>query len=355
MAGNTFGRLFTLTTFGESHGPCMGAIVDGCPSRFPLSEEDIQAELDRRRPGRHRYTSQRRESDRIKILSGVMDGLTLGTPIGLLIDNEDAKSSDYDNLKDVFRPGHADFTYYQKYGIRDHRGGGRASARGTALWVAAGAIAKKYLAQVVQIQIRGCVKQIGEIHFDLKDWAFVNQNPFFSPDPEKIEETEKYLQLLIKSGNSIGALIRVEAMGIPAGLGEPVFHKLSADIAHAMMSINAAKAVALGDGFSSVTQLGTEHRDEILKSGFASNHAGGCLGGISTGQPIIVEVAFKPTSSLRIPARSLDTQGNSVEVMTHGRHDPCVGLRAVPIAEAMLALVLMDHWLQFLSFNKSKA
>lgn len=346
MSGNTLGKLFCVTTFGESHGLAYGCTIDGCPPGMELSEADIQCELNKRKPGQSRYVSQRREEDKVKILSGVFDGRTTGTPIGLLIENTDHNANDYEKIRSVFRPGHADYTYQKKYGIRDYRGGGRASARETMMRVAAGAIAKKYLAEKYAIQIRACLIQLGPIKIQIHDWNEVNQNPFHCPDPEKITELEIFMQKLIKAGDSIGALIQVEAMGIPAGLGEPVFDKLDADIAAAMMGINAAKAVSIGAGFDCVTQLGSEHRDPIMPTGFLSNHAGGVLGGISSGQDIVVQVAFKPTSSIRIPVASIDENGAACEVITTGRHDPCVGLRAAPIVEAMLALVVMDHVLR---------
>lgn len=346
MSGNTIGKLFSVTTFGESHGPALGCIIDGCPPHIALSEEDFQHDIDRRKTGSSRYTSQRHETDQIKILSGVFEGKTTGTPIGLLVENTDQRSKDYEKIKDVFRPGHADFTYWKKYGIRDYRGGGRSSARETIMRVAAGVIAKKYLREKFSTEIRACVIQIGEIKLDITDWQFVETNPFFCADPQKIPELEKYLQTLIKSGDSIGACLYVEANNVPAGLGEPVFDKLDADIAHALMGINAAKAVSIGAGFDCVTQKGSAHRDPISPEGFLSNHAGGILGGISSGQTITARVAFKPASSLRLPVQSINTAGETVEVITTGRHDPCVGLRAVSIVEAMLAIVLVDHVLR---------
>lgn len=346
MSGNTFGKSFCITTFGESHGPAYGCIIDGCPPGMELSESDIQLELDRRKPGTSRYTSQRHETDQVKILSGVFEGRTTGTPIGLIVENVDQRSRDYDKIKNQFRPGHADYTYLQKYGIRDYRGGGRASARETMMRVAAGAIAKKYLRERYGINIRGCLVQLGPIKLNIVDWNAVNTNPFFCAEPAKIPELEAYMQALIKEGDSIGACIQVEATRIFPGLGEPVFDKLDADIAGAMMSINAVKAVGIGAGFACVTQKGSEHRDAISTDGFLSNNAGGILGGISTGQDIVVQVGFKPTSSLRLPVSSINLEGESVEVVTTGRHDPCVALRATPIVEAMLALVLMDHVLR---------
>jgi chorismate synthase len=346
MSGNTIGKLFTVTTFGESHGPALGCIVDGCPPGMSLTEADLQPDLDRRKPGTSRFTSQRREADQIKILSGVFEGKTTGTPIGLLIENTEQRVSDYADLETVFRPGHADYTYLKKYGIRDHRGGGRASARETAMRVAAGAIAKKYLREHYNIQIRACLVQMGSIKLDILDWQAVETNPFFCPNPEKLPELEAMLIALRAEGDSIGACVHVEAIGVPAGLGEPVFDKLDADLAHVFMSINAVKGVEIGAGFESVKQRGSEHRDEIMPEEFLSNHAGGILGGISSGQQITARIALKPASSIRIPAKSINTQGEPVDVVTTGRHDPCVGLRAVPIAEAMMAIVLMDHLLR---------
>jgi chorismate synthase len=343
MAGNTFGQLFTVTTFGESHGAALGAVVDGCPPGLELSEADLQRDLDRRRPGQSRYTTQRDEPDQVRILSGVFEGVTTGTPIGLLIENVDPKSKDYGNIRDVFRPAHADYTYQKKYGIRDYRGGGRASARETAMRVAAAGIAKKYLREHCGINIRGCLSRIGDIELALADWDAVDRNPFFSPDPARNESIAALIDRLRREGDSIGAEVIVVATGMPAGLGEPVFGKLDAELAGALMSINAVKGVAIGDGFDVVRQRGTQHRDELTPEGFASNHAGGVLGGISSGQDLIARIALKPTSSLTTPGRSVDREGNPVEVVTRGRHDPCVGIRATPIAEAMVALVLMDH------------
>ena len=351
MSGNSFGKLFVVTSFGESHGPAIGCIVDGCPPGLELSAADLQHDLDRRKPGTSRHTTQRREADEVQILSGVFEGRTTGTPIGLLIHNTDQRSKDYGNIMNQFRPGHADYSYTQKYGFRDYRGGGRSSARETAMRVAAGGIARKYLAERLGIRIRGYVSQLGPIELELKDWDAVNRNPFFSPDPDKVPELEAYMDALRKEGNSVGAKVRVVAEGVPPGLGEPIFDRLDADIAHAMMSINAAKGVEIGAGFDCVSQKGTEHRDEITPDGFLSNHAGGVLGGISSGQNIVVDTAFKPTSSLRLPGRSVDIHGEPVEVVTLGRHDPCVGIRATPIAEAMLALVLMDHYLRHRAQN----
>ena len=345
MAGNTFGKLFTVTSFGESHGPALGAIVDGCPPGLELSEEDMQPDLDRRKPGQSRFTTQRRESDAVRILSGVFEGVTTGTPIGLLIENEDQRSKDYSNIADRIRPAHADYTYMHKYGQRDYRGGGRSSARETSLRVAAGAIAKKYLAQH-GVRIRGYLQQLGPIAAEKLVWDEVERNPFFCPDPDKVPEMETFMAALNKRGDSIGARINVVAEGVPPGLGEPIFDRLDADVAAAMMSINAVKGVEIGAGFASVIQHGSEHRDEITPEGFLSNHAGGVLGGISSGQNIVVSMALKPTSSIRQPGRSISHSGETIEVVTTGRHDPCVGIRATPIAEAMLALVLMDHFLR---------
>ena len=351
MSGNSIGRLFTVTSFGESHGPALGCIVDGCPPGLALTEADLQRDLERRRTGTSHFVSQRREADAVRILSGVFEGLTTGTPIGLAIENTDARSRDYERLKDRFRPGHADYTYQQKYGVRDHRGGGRASARETVMRVAAGAIARKYLAERCGVRIHGYVSQIGALQLQPRDPAFAYQNPFFCPDPARVAELEALLWELRSAGDSVGARVTVCAEGVPTGLGEPVFDKLDADLAHAMMGINAVKAVEIGDGMAVAAQRGSEHRDELTPTGFASNHAGGILGGISSGQPIVVHLAFKPTSSIQIPGRTIDVAGRPVEVVTTGRHDPCVGLRAVPIAEAMLALVLMDHYLRHRAQN----
>ncbi|TVP55477.1 MAG: chorismate synthase [Halomonadaceae bacterium] len=345
MSGNTFGTLFTLTTSGESHGPALSGIVDGCPPGVPLSEELLQVELDRRKPGTSRHTTQRREPDQVRILSGVFEGLSTGAPIGLLIENTDQRSKDYSNIKDQFRPAHADYTYAHKYGIRDYRGGGRSSARETAMRVAAGAIARQYL-QAQGVLIRGCMTQLGPIELAIEDWSGVYDNPFFCAEPGKLKQLEQFMDALRKEGDSVGAAITVEVLGLPPGLGEPVFDRLDADIAKAMMSINAVKGVEIGAGFASVSQKGTEHRDEMTPEGFLSNNAGGILGGISSGQPVVARVALKPTSSLRLPGRSIDSHGNPIEVITTGRHDPCVGIRATPIAEAMMALVVMDHWLR---------
>ncbi len=351
MSGNSFGKLFTVTGFGESHGVALGCIVDGCPPGMPLTEADLQVDLDRRKPGKSRHTTQRRESDEVQILSGVFEGKTTGSPIGLIIHNMDQKSKDYSKIKDRFRPGHADYTYQQKYGIRDYRGGGRSSARETAMRVAAGAIAKKYLKLKYGTEVRGYLAQLGPLSLDLKDWSAVDENPFFSPDPARVPELEEYMDALRKSGDSVGARVNVVASGVPVGLGEPIFDRLDADIAHAMLSINAVKGVEIGAGFDCVAQKGTEHRDEISPDGFLSNHAGGVLGGISSGQDILTSIALKPTSSIRIPGQTIDVQGQPVEVVTTGRHDPCVGIRATPIAEAMLAIVLMDHVLRHRAQN----
>ena len=346
MSGNTLGKLFTVTSFGESHGPALGCVVDGCPPGLELCESDMQRDLDRRKPGQSRFTTQRREDDAITILSGVFEGKTTGTPIGLLIHNKDQRSKDYSKIKEQFRPAHADYTYWKKYGVRDYRGGGRSSARETAMRVAAGAIAKKYLKERYSVEVRGYLSQLGPIKIESIDFEQVDQNPFFSPDESKVGEMEAFMTALNKEGNSIGAKIVVQASNVPAGLGEPVFDRLDADIAKALMSINAVKGVEIGAGFDSVTQKGTEHRDEITVDGFLSNNAGGILGGISSGQDIMASIALKPTSSIRIPGKSINTMGEPEEVVTTGRHDPCVGIRATPIAEAMLALVLMDHLLR---------
>ncbi|MGB5537789.1 MAG: chorismate synthase, partial [Thiogranum sp.] len=327
MSGNSIGKLFTVTSFGESHGPAIGCIVDGCPPGMALSASDLQHDLDRRKPGKSRHTTQRRESDEVQILSGVFEGRTTGTPIGLIIHNTDQRSKDYSKIMDRFRPGHADYTYQQKFGLRDYRGGGRSSARETAMRVAAGGIAKKYLKQKLGIEIRGYLSQLGPIELELKDWSSVEDNPFFCPDPDRVPELEKYMDALRKDGNSIGARVNVVASGMPVGLGEPVFDRLDADIAHAMVGINAVKGVEIGAGFDSVIQKGTEHRDEITPQGFLSNQAGGVLGGISSGQDILVSIALKPTSSLRLPGQSINLNGDPGVVVTTGRHDPCVGIR----------------------------
>ncbi|MDX7924349.1 Chorismate synthase [compost metagenome] len=352
MAGNSFGQLFRVTTFGESHGLALGAVVDGCPPGLEISEADLQIDLDRRKPGTSRYTTQRREADEVKILAGVFEGRTTGTSIGLLIENTDQRSKDYSEIKDLFRPGHADYTYHQKYGQRDYRGGGRSSARETAMRVAAGAIAKKYLKQMHGIEIVGFLSQLGPIKAEAFDQSQIEQNPFFFPDAGKLEALDEYMRALKKEGNSIGAKVAVIARNVPVGLGEPVFDRLDADIAHAMMGINAVKGVEIGDGFAVVEQKGSEHRDEMTPAGFASNHAGGILGGISSGQDIVVSMALKPTSSITVPGKTINTSGEATEMITKGRHDPCVGIRAVPIAEAMLALVLMDHLLRHRAQNQ---
>jgi len=346
MSGNSFGKLFTVTTFGESHGAALGCIIDGCPPGLELSEADMQVDLDRRKPGTSRHTTQRREADEVRILSGVFEGKTTGTPIGLIIENTDQRSKDYSKISEQFRPAHADYTYMHKYGVRDYRGGGRSSARETAMRVAAGAVARKFLEQRRGIRIRGYLSELGPIRAEKLDWDQVHQNPFFCPDADKVPEMEAYMDALRKEGDSIGARINVVAEGVPPGLGEPVFDRLDADLAHALMSINAVKGVEIGAGFGCIAQKGTAHRDEMTPEGFLSNHAGGVLGGISSGQPILASIALKPTSSLRLPGRSIDVNGNPVEVITTGRHDPCVGIRATPIAEAMMAIVLMDHYLR---------
>jgi len=346
MAGNTFGKLFTVTSFGESHGPALGCIVDGCPPGLALDASDMQPDLNRRKPGTSRFTTQRREDDEVRILSGVFEGKTTGTSIGLLIENTDQKSKDYSAIKDTFRPAHADYTYTQKYGFRDYRGGGRSSARETAMRVAAGAIAKKYLHERYGISIRGYLAQLGPIKAETLDWDIVETNPFFCPDAGKLAELETYMAALNKRGDSVGARINVVASGVMPGLGEPIFDRLDADIGSAMMGINAVKGVEIGAGFASIEQQGSEHRDLLTPAGFTSNNAGGVLGGISSGQDITVSIALKPTSSIRQPGATIDIEGNAMEMATHGRHDPCVGIRATPIAEAMLALVLMDHVLR---------
>lgn len=345
MSGNTFGKLFTVTTFGESHGPALGATIDGCPAGVELTEADLQVDLDRRKPGKSRHTTQRREADQVRILSGVFEGRTTGTPIGLMIENTDQRSKDYGNIKDQFRPAHADYTYMHKYGVRDYRGGGRSSARETAMRVAAGAVAKKFLAGQ-GIAITGYLSQLGPIKLACPEPDIVNDNPFFCGQADKLEELEQFMDALRKSGDSIGAQVTVVAKGVAAGIGEPVFDRLDAELAHGLMSINAVKGVEIGDGFEVVAQRGTEHRDEMTPGGFLSNHAGGILGGISSGQDIIARIALKPTSSLHLPGQSINIHGDAVEVITKGRHDPCVGIRATPIAEAMMALTLMDHFLR---------
>ena len=346
MSGNTFGRIFTVTTFGESHGRALGCIVDGCPPGMALSAADIQGDLDRRRPGRNRHTTQRNEADQVQILSGVFEGKTTGTPIGLLVENTDQRSKDYGDIKDKFRPGHADYTYQQKYGIRDYRGGGRSSARETTMRVAAGAIAKKYLKERLGIEVRGYLSQLGPIVLEAKDMNAVDDNAFFCADPSRIDELETFMDDLRAQGDSIGAKISVLAENVPPGLGEPVFDKLEADIAHGLMSINAVKGVELGAGFAAITQHGSEHRDEMSADGFSKNDAGGTLGGISSGQDLLASIALKPTSSVSVPGKTIDKSGENTEIVTKGRHDPCVGLRATPIAEAMVALVIMDHYLR---------
>jgi len=351
MSGNSIGKLFTVTSFGESHGPALGCIVDGCPPGMALTEADLQNDLDRRKPGTSRHTTQRREADQVRILSGVFEGKTTGTPIGLLIENTDQRSKDYSKIADTFRPGHADYTYQHKYGFRDYRGGGRSSARETAMRVAAGGIAKKYLREQLGVEIRGYLSQLGPIKIEQVDWDIIDSNPFFCPDANKIGEMEAYMDALRKEGESIGARIEVVASNIPPGLGEPIFDRLDADLAHALMSINAVKGVEIGDGFACIDSKGTEFRDEITPDGFLSNHAGGILGGISSGQNITASIALKPTSSLRLPGRSINQQGEAINVVTEGRHDPCVGIRATPIAEAMMAIVLMDHFLRHRAQN----
>lgn len=363
MSGNTFGKLFTVTSFGESHGLGLGAIIDGCPPGLEISEADLQIDLDRRRPGKNRFTTARREPDAVKIMSGVFEGKTTGTPIGLMIENTDQRSKDYGNIADSFRPGHADYTYWQKYGLRDYRGGGRSSARETAMRVAAGAVAKKYLAEKFGMKIQACVTQIGDIvasgpngtPFDVNtvDWNVVEgeENPFFFPDETKFEQLSDYLKGIIKEKDSIGAKVTVVASNVPVGLGEPIFDRLDADIAHALMGINAVKGVEVGDGFAVVNQKGSEHRDELTPEGFSTNHSGGVLGGIASGQHIIAHLALKPTSSIGVSGKTVDLAGEPTDIITKGRHDPCVGIRAVPIAEAMLALTLMDHFMRHRAQN----
>lgn len=351
MAGDTFGRLFTVTTFGESHGPSMGCVVDGCPPGLALTEADIQVDLDRRRPGRSRHVTQRKEPDQVNILSGVFEGVTTGTAIGLQVDNVDQRSRDYSKIKDSFRPGHADYTYQQKYGIRDYRGGGRASARETVMRVAAGAIARKYLAERLGVRITGYLAQLGPHRLAPLDLNIVNDNPFFCADVDKLDELDQFMIDLRRAGDSIGARINVIASGVPPGLGEPVFDKLEASIAHALMSINAVKGVEFGDGFLCVEQRGSEHRDELTPDGFSKNSSGGTLGGISSGQDILVSIALKPTSSIQVPGSTVNRAGEAAEIVTTGRHDPCVGLRATPIAEAMVALTLIDHYLRHRAQN----
>lgn len=365
MSGNTFGKLFTVTSFGESHGLGLGAIIDGCPPGIELCEEDLQVDLDRRRPGQSRFTTARNEADRVKIMSGVFEGRTTGTPIGLIIENTDQRSKDYGNIAQSFRPGHADYTYTQKYGLRDYRGGGRSSARETAMRVAAGAVAKKYLYQKFGMKIQACVTQIGSISatnveggsldWDNIDWAEVEENQFFFPDSSKLEQLDQYLRDVMRTKDSIGAKLSVVATNVPVGLGEPIFDRLDAEIAHGLMSINAVKGVEIGDGFDVVNQKGSEHRDELTPDGFSSNHAGGVLGGISSGQNIIAHLALKPTSSIGVSGKTVDANGEAADIITRGRHDPCVGIRAVPIAEAMLALTLLDHYLRHRAQNADVA
>jgi len=346
VSGNSFGKAFVVTTFGESHGPALGCIVDGCPPGMPLTEADIQADLDRRRPGRSRHTTQRKEADQVEILSGVFEGTTTGTPIGLLIRNTDQRSKDYGDIKDKFRPGHADYTYQQKYGIRDYRGGGRSSARETTMRVAAGAIARKYLQTRLGLEIHGYLSQLGPIELGANDLSRVDDNAFFCADPDRLDELGAFMDKLRDAGDSIGAKISVVAKNLPVGLGEPVFDKLGADIAKGLMSINAVKGVEIGAGFAAVSQRGSEHRDEMSADGFSKNDAGGTLGGISSGQDLVASIALKPTSSVSVPGKTIDKTGKQTEIVTKGRHDPCVGLRATPIAEAMVALVLIDHYMR---------
>jgi chorismate synthase len=351
MSGNSIGHLFVVTSFGESHGPAIGCVVDGCPPGMELSEADIQKDLDRRKPGQSKYVTQRKEPDQVKILSGVFEGKTTGAPIALLIENVDQRSYDYEKIVDVFRPNHADYAYIQKYGLRDHRGGGRSSARETAVRVAAGAVARKYLRERHGIEISGWLAQLGPIRLEVKDIGAVNANPFFCPDPSRVPELEKYIDAIRKEGDSIGARVTVTATNVPPGLGEPVYGRLDADLAAALMSINAVKGVEIGDGFAAVEQKGSEHRDEMTPQGFLANHSGGTAGGISTGQDIVASIALKPTSSITVPGRTIDADGKAAEIRTTGRHDPCVGIRATPIAEAMLAIVLMDHVLRHRAQN----
>ena len=355
MSGNTLGRLFCVTSFGESHGPAIGCVVDGCPPGLELSEADIQPDLDRRKPGTSKLVTQRKEEDKVEILSGVFEGRTTGTPIALLIRNTDQRSYDYDKIQQTFRPNHADYAYVQKYGFRDHRGGGRSSARETAVRVAAGAVARKYLRQRLGIEIRGCLEQMGPFTLEKKDWGAVQRNPFFSADESRLAEMERYVEDLRSAGDSIGARLYVEALNVPPGLGEPVYDRLDADLAYALMGINAVKGVEIGDGMAVAAMRGTEHRDEMSPEGFLANHSGGIAGGISTGQTVYARLAIKPTSSITTPGRSINQAGEAVEMRTTGRHDPCVGLRATPIAEAMMALVLMDHWLRHRAQNADVA
>jgi|TARA_B110000438_G_scaffold36986_1_gene36778 chorismate synthase len=346
MSGNSFGKIFTVTTFGESHGVAMGCTIDGCPPGMTLCEHDIQIHLNKRRPGQSKHTTQRNEPDQVQILSGVFEGKTTGTPIGLMINNKDQRSKDYGDIKDKFRPGHADYSYQQKYGIRDYRGGGRSSARETAMRVAAGAVARKYLYEKLGLEIRGYLSQIGDLSLDCIDMSYIDENPYFCADKSKIKDLESFMDNLMSEGDSIGAKISILASNVPPGLGEPVFDKLEADLAHGLMSINAVKGVEMGAGFASVSQKGSEHRDSITPEGFSKNDAGGTLGGISSGQDILTSIALKPTSSISVPGKTIDKFGQESEIITTGRHDPCVGLRATPIAEAMVALVLMDHYLR---------
>jgi chorismate synthase len=351
MSGNSIGRLFTVTTFGESHGPALGCIVDGCPPGLEISEAELQADVDRRRTGTSQFVSQRKEGDVVRLLSGIFEGKTTGTPIGILIENTDARSRDYEKIKDRFRPGHADYTYQHKYGFRDYRGGGRSSARETVMRVAAGAIARKFLAERLGVRISGYLSQIGALTLEPVDPASAYDNPFFCPDPARVQELEALMWKIRGEGDSLGAKVTVLATGMPPGLGEPVFDRLDADLAHAMMGINAVKAVEIGAGTLAAAQRGSQHRDELTPTGFLSNHAGGILGGISSGQDVVVHVTLKPTSSIQVPGKTIDLAGNPVEVVTTGRHDPCVGLRATPICEAMMAIVLMDHYLRHRAQN----
>ena len=351
MSGNSFGQNFVVTTFGESHGVALGCIIDGCPPGMELSESDIQIDLDRRRPGRNKHTTQRNEPDQVKILSGVFEGKTTGTPIALLIENMDQRSKDYGDIKDKFRPGHADFTYQKKYGIRDYRGGGRSSARETSMRVAAGAVARKYLKERLGLTVTGYLSQLGPLHLDAADLSIVDDNPFFCADPSRFDELENFMNALREQGDSIGAKISILAQNVPVGLGEPVFDKLEADVAKGLMSINAVKGVEIGAGFAAVEQRGSQHRDEIRSAGFVKNDAGGTLGGISSGQDLLASIALKPTSSISVAGKTVDKSGKETEIVTQGRHDPCVGLRATPIAEAMVALVLIDHFLRHRAQN----
>ena len=351
MSGNSFGTLYCVTSFGESHGPAIGGVIDGCPPGMSLTEADIQKELDRRKPGTSRHVTQRQESDTIELLSGTFEGKTTGTSIGFIIRNEDQRSKDYSDIARTFRPGHADYTYWQKYGVRDYRGGGRSSARETAIRVAAGAVAKKWLRETFGVEVRGYVAQIGEHKIPFRDWKHVSENAFFSPNPESVPQLEAYMDSLRRAGDSCGAKVTVVASGVPVGWGEPVYGRLDSDIAAALMGMNAVKGVEIGSGFDSITQRGSEHGDELTPEGFVGNHAGGVLGGISTGQDVIASIALKPTSSIRVPRRSIDIDGKPTTVETKGRHDPCVGLRATPIAEAMMACVLMDHALRHRAQN----